>query len=297
MNRVKGFSLLLLTGVIYGTFGIFVRLLGEDLSAFQQLFYNCLFAVILILILKAVGVYRLTFSKLRKKDFIFYGVLYGINAILFTLAVLNAQISAVIFALYTGSFLASFVISSFFFKEKVTLKKLIGLVLAILGLIIFTYPLSLKSITLGFVLGLLTGVDDALCNSSSKYFEGKIPTTTLVFARQVGICFFGLIPILFLKQSIFPTLTVSSSLLLLLYGLLGLLASFTIIVGFQNFDLNLGTIVISSEIVTATVLALFLFQEVPSSNQMWGGVCIIGAIIVTNFAIPRTRKKSKFGSR
>ncbi len=170
---------------------------------------------------------------------------------------------------------------------------MIGLGLAILGLIIFTYPLSLSSITFGFVLGLLAGVDDALCNSSSKYFEGKIPTTTLVFARQVGICLFGLIPILFLKQSVFPSLTISSSLLLLLYGLLGLLASFTIIVGFQNFDLNLGTIVISSEIVTATVLALFLFQEVPSSNQMWGGLCIIGAIIVTNFAIPRTRKKSK----
>ncbi len=118
MNRVKGFSLLLLTGGIYGTFGIFVRLLGEDLSAFQQLFYNCLFAVILILILKVVGVYRLTFSKVRKKDFISYGLLYGINGTLFTLAVLNAQISVVIFALYTGSFLASFFISSFFLRKK-----------------------------------------------------------------------------------------------------------------------------------------------------------------------------------
>jgi drug/metabolite transporter (DMT)-like permease len=58
--------------------------------------------------------------------------------------------------------------------------------------------------------------------------------------------------------------------------------SFLTLIGFQNFDLNLGTIIISSELIFAPIFAALAFHEYPSANEIFGGLFIALSIILSN---------------
>jgi drug/metabolite transporter (DMT)-like permease len=66
------------------------------------------------------------------------------------------------------------------------------------------------------------------------------------------------------------------------YGFFSIAVAFLTLVGFQDFDLNLGTIVLSSELFFATIAGLLLFHEYPTQNEVTGSALIILAIIILN---------------
>jgi drug/metabolite transporter (DMT)-like permease len=54
------------------------------------------------------------------------------------------------------------------------------------------------------------------------------------------------------------------------------------IFGFQHFDLNLGAIVLSSELFFTILFGLFIFGEVSATSEVIGGICIVLAITLLN---------------
>jgi drug/metabolite transporter (DMT)-like permease len=69
----------------------------------------------------------------------------------------------------------------------------------------------------------------------------------------------------------------SNGTVLLLFGASLVSVSYLILKGFQSFDLNIGTVVLSSELVFGVILAFLVFAEKPRFVELAGGAIILAA--------------------
>jgi drug/metabolite transporter (DMT)-like permease len=86
------------------------------------------------------------------------------------------------------------------------------------------------------------------------------------------------------KQEILPSITPASWLIVIFFGLLIVAVNYLLLLGFRNFDLNLGTILLSSEMVFTPIFAFLAFGEAPSLYVIIGGVFIAASIVLVNFS-------------
>jgi len=65
--------------------------------------------------------------------------------------------------------------------------------------------------------------------------------------------------------------------------------------GFQHFDVNVGTVILATELFFATIFAFLLYHETPVPNEVVGGCLIFAASIVAsvNFAEMFRRRRAK----
>jgi drug/metabolite transporter (DMT)-like permease len=288
MNRLKGFLALLACAVIFASFSIYVRVLSNDLSAYQQIGFRNIIA--LVIGLAAVILSKQSFSSLvaiPKKYTFLYTITFPIAVVFFTLSVLEIKIVSTIFGLYLGALITSLLVGITFFKEKMTKMKLLSLILVSLGLITYAYPFDGSLLSIGFLLAILSGVFDATANSFRKYLAGKMDRFVLVVLQMVGGLVVAIGLILFSGQFAIPVISTTSWLVGIIFGISLVAISYLTLVGFQNFDLNLGTVILSSELFFASIFALVFFGEISSFTELLGGTLIILATLVANWTIEK----------
>lgn len=294
MNKFKGFLALLSCAVIFASFSIFVRILSQELQPYQQIGFRNVIALVIGTI--AVIASKQSFSTLKKvetKFIILYTMTFPIAVILYTLAVLQTTIITSIFGLYLGSLITSLIVGILFFKEKLNNMKILSLVLVLIGLISYTYPFDFSTLGIGFLLSILSGFFDASANSFRKYLAGKVDRFVLVVLQMVGGLGVAVALMTIFKQTSLPSLSPTSWVVGLLFGLCLVAISYLTLIGFQNFDLNLGTVVLSSEIFFASIFAFVFFQETSTFTQLLGGVLIVVATGVANIAIEKESRVHK----
>jgi len=280
MNKFEGFSALLLTGLLYGLFGIFVRLLSTQLLSYQQIFLRNVSGLVVALIVVFIIKASWSLSKKQKWSLFFFAFPYPLTIVFLTLSYLKTEIAITTFALYIGSLVATLLIGKIFFKEQVTKIKLLSLLLVLIGLTFFNLPFSSKSINVGLIFGLVAGVFSATNSSMRKLLGGQIDRFILIVVQMIGgIIITGLL-VLFFHQTHFPILSPLNSFIVFIFGLVVVLIAYLTLIGFQNFDLNLGTVVLSSEVFFAPLFAAIIFKEYLTAFELLGGIFIILAIIL-----------------
>lgn len=290
MNKTKGFFSLLIAGLIFGSFGILVRILNIELSSFQQIFFrnfvSFLLAVFIILIFKR----KISFKNTSKLNIVLFGISLPLTIIFYTLAIIKTKIIIAIASLYIGSIIFSLLLGIVFFKEKITLQKIISIIFAVIGLIFFASPFSLTSLNIGLVYGVLSGFMDVTSNSFKKYLSGKIDRFVLIAIQMFGGIIISLILIIYSNTLFIPQMSSQTIYIGIFFGLLLLTINYLLLVGFSNFDLNLGTIVMSSELVFASIFAYLLYKEIPTKNELIAVFFIILSIVSSNIAIQKNKK-------
>ncbi|MCL5091096.1 MAG: DMT family transporter [Patescibacteria group bacterium] len=284
MNKFKSFFALLASGIIFGTFGIWIRLLNKELTTYQQIttrsFIGFFFAVIIAFLLKQ----RLSLNKVNKLHLFGYLFFSPLDGIFFVLAMLNTKIVTAIFAFYASALLSSFFIGKIFFKEKITSVKFFSLLLTVLGLFLLSYPFSLVNFNLGFLFGIISGFFDTGVNVFRKLLSGKVERFVLAGMQMFVVAVVTLLLMGVINQALPVNISISTLIVVLIFGFLLMSISFLTLVGFQNFDLNLGTIVISSELVFAPIFAAIAFREYPTIKEILGGFLIAFSILVPNLS-------------
>lgn len=288
MNKLEGFFPLLLAGLFYALFGIFVRLLGDQLLAYQQIFLRNVSGFVLAVV--AVVITRASWSlTTNQKWFLFlFAFPYPLTTVFLTLSYLQTEIAVTSFALYIGSLVATLLIGKVFFKEKITKIKLMSLLLVLTGLTFFTLPFSSKSINTGLVFGLLAGISSAMSSSLRKFLGGQIDRFILIVVQMIGGISITSLLVVFFHETRFPILSLFNLFVLFIFGGLVVLIAYLMLIGFQNFDLNLGTIVLSSEVFFAPLFGAIIFKEYLTMFELLGGTFIIIAIILPNVPQPKT---------
>lgn len=280
MQDKKGFIALLLNAIILGTYGTWVRIFQHSLSGYQQVtarsIISCALAVIIFLFLR--GSWKI--NKSHTKHLALYLFCFALSTILFTLAALQTTIALSVFGLYIGSILTAFILGAIFFKEKLSLLRIASICFVLFALAAFTYPFSLQFLNAGFFIGIASGIFDGVGNAFKKYFAGKIERPLLIVLQLFSTLLVALFLTFTSHQSLFLNISVFIWVLMLVYGFCSITSSYLSLFGFQHFDLNLGTIITSSELFWAPVFAFLVFRETLTFYQFLGGILIAAAILI-----------------
>jgi drug/metabolite transporter (DMT)-like permease len=293
VNKLKGFFSLLLGAIIFGSFGIWIRFMSQDFAVYQQIAAKNIlafcFAVMLSLALKQKFPKKFT----HKKYIFSYVISFIVSVVAFTFSILETKIGTAIFALYAGSLLSSILGGHFLFQERLDQIKILSLLLVVIGLCTYVYPISPHSLNLGFILGIVSGIADTVTHISRRHLKEKIDRFVL-FSIQMfcGSCV-ALVLMAVSGQLYLPHISFASGIGSLLMGILTVTVAYFVLIGFQNFDLNLGTVVLSGELFFGSLFAFLIFGEAPSLPEFVGSCFIMAAIVVMNCNLENFKHRKK----
>lgn len=282
MNTNKGFFSLLSCGLILAFFGLLVRFLSKYIGNFTQVSLRMWIAVLIVL--PYFYFKKISLRAQPKNIFLFSTLIlsFPLYIVFFTISIMNAKLANALFYLFTSSLLASYILGFFYFKEKINYQKIIAAILSVFGIIFLTYPFNFVQGYLGIISGITGGFFWGLSNATRKFYTGKINRWLIILYQMiVGGAITLLLAIIFKEFNaniwIFNTYA-----LLLIFGVGLVLIQFLLFTGFENFKLNLGSIILASQLVFAQILGIFVLHEIPTFTELIGCVFIIVAIIISN---------------
>lgn len=274
-------------GALWGTIGIFVRTLyAAGFSPMQLIAFRAyISAAALVLFLALHDRSKL---RIRLRDiwcflgtgivsFVFFNYCYFI-------AISETSLSVAAVLLYTAPVFVM-VLSLFLFREKLTGKKIIALILAFCGCVLVTGlgQGDMYVTKTGLIAGLLSGFLYALYSIFGRYALDRYDTLT-VTAYTFVCASIGVTPLADLAG--IPALiggNVPLVLFILLFAICtGVFPYFLYTKGLSHVESSNASIAASVEPVVATVIGVLFFRETLSVWGILGIVAVISALAVLN---------------
>ncbi|KKQ24251.1 MAG: Permease [Candidatus Roizmanbacteria bacterium GW2011_GWC2_37_13] len=290
MNTNKGFLSLLSCGLILALFGLLVRLLHNFIGNFTQVGMRMLLAGLIVLPYLFIKKIPLKIDKQKPRLFSILVISFPLYILFFTVSINATKIANSFFYLFTSTMLTSYVLGYFYFKEKMDFQKILVAILSITGLLLFMIP-SIDSGLIGPVTGIIGGFLYGISNTTRKYYVDKINKWVIIFYQMI-IGALLILPIAYFLNEfgtnnwIFPSI-----LLITIFGLGLVLIQILLFVGLSNFRLNLGSIVLASQLIFVLLIAIFVFKEIPTLLEVLGAFFIGISVFLSNIQIKNSTLK------
>jgi drug/metabolite transporter (DMT)-like permease len=297
MISYKSYLLIAIAGILYGTITVSSQLLTNlGLSLYEISIYTTIFAVLL---LTPVVLIKREYLFKRKdiKFFVIYGLVQAFLQIFQMGGVaLGAPVAIVAFLLYTQPIYTS-IFGKFMLSEKISRRKLLAIVIAIIGLFVLLKPWDIETVgsTLGITFGFLGGIFLSLwiIYGRKSGLNKKHPITS-----SFGMFSFSLVWLLLFAPFIFLTNDITIIKFVaypLEYWIYFIIISFIIFVlpvnifykGVQKVSASTAGVVLLLEPISAAALASILFDQIITYNIILGGFLILlsNYIVVTEKVI------------
>lgn len=300
-NRKSKFAPLyvITAGILWGMMGLLVRRMNEE--GYTSMEITAFRAVISAVVLSAISlIIKPQSFKIRVKDiWVFLGT--GLLSVVFfnvcyfsCMTMTTLSVAAIL--LYTAPAFV-LILSFFIFKEKLTGRKLICLVMTFIGCVLVSGgPGSIKLSIPGLLLGLGAGFGYALYSIFGKiavkkgYSSLTITVYTFIFATAGTL-------ILIKPAHFINCLTVSRNSIPLeaFLVLLNTVAAYILYTkGLEGTETGKASILATIEPVTACVVGMIFFGEFPGIVAYIGIVLVLAGCIIQNI---KSEKTSNFGKR
>jgi drug/metabolite transporter (DMT)-like permease len=192
---MKKFVYILLAGFLWGFIGISVKLIHNEITPFTLNFFRFLTAFIILLILSPI--LDKNSLKLKKRDikpYAIIGLLFAITTTLFVFALSRTTISDSVLLQSIQPFFLM-IISYFYLKERITLTKIITLIVALFGIYIIS-PLTTGDL-IGNISALISGFFFALLTTYMRYEDKKLHHTSTLWYMLFAALFMLPFPFIF----------------------------------------------------------------------------------------------------
>lgn len=281
-KKYTGESLVLISALMFGSYGIFSRLLA-NFDIFYQTFVRC-FIITLIFIL--YGLYKGQFKKIEPSDYKWFLSILTITN--FTIAPIvyafqKLEIGTASFLFYASFTIFTYILGVIFFREKMTTVKLFSLSLAFVGLLlIFRIKFEL-ALLFPILMAILNGFASGFEVTLSKKISHKYSNT------QINALVFGSIAVTHLFISFVLGETMDAQLVttalpvLLIFVAAAIIGMVTVIAGFKYVEPSTGALIGLMEIVFAVIFGYIFFSESLGASTILGGSLIILASVIPNF--------------
>ncbi len=286
MFDLTGLTSLISCAAVFGISSILIRILSSELSDLGQAMARMLLAGLIALNIFIVNRKPLDLKRVKAWQLIIFAFAFPLIVIFLTVSINLIKVASAIFYLYVGKILAAVLLDIFVFKEKMNLKRSISIILLISGLLFFLNPFAEGfTLSLGIIFGLIAGVIASVDAAFRKVLSGLVDRWFLVWMPMLtgsALCF---VIIYFQGEDLNPIMSNNSFYILILSGALMIAAQMLMLIGFKHIDINLGTIILSSELIFTMIFAVFFFQEIPAVNEIIGSGFVIAAILNRNLKI------------
>jgi drug/metabolite transporter (DMT)-like permease len=285
----SGFWAILLSAIIYGAYGVLARYLDGAFGYFTQVLFRSAVALLIVAVFVFVSRTKFSLSKKDSLKAVLLGLSFFGGVVLFTVGSILDKISVVMFVFYAGSFATSFFVSTYYYREKVTLQKGIALGIVLVGLVITT-GLDFSNLSWGLLAAFGSGVLDAIANNFRKQLA-DLPKQEVLLLQFAIASVLSLLFIMLTKEVVIKDITTSAVVAGIAWGIFWIIGNQLIMIGYRHFDFLLAQIVLSSEIFFATVLAFFFFREIPNSFELIGGILIFVGVCVVDINFSNLKQK------
>lgn len=286
-NTPSGFFALLASGVVYSTFGILIRKMSLSFDTFTQVFLRCVITAVIALIGLFIRRTRFIIPKVPWYVFLLFLVTPFFSIASLTAGIQMIKAANAIFFIYIGYVATTFFLSTVLYKERVTVNKYFALFCVALGAFFISYPFIVASIW-GMVLAMLAGVLDGISSSTCRELE-KYDRFVLLFYRYTIGSLLAFVTMLFIHEQLPQVILPVSVASVLVVGASLFIIDSLWLYGFARFDLSLGSMLTSIELVIIPFINAIFLREYPTSLEMIGGVFVFIAIIFVNLSIKKTK--------
>lgn len=288
MKKIRSFIYILLSGMLWGCMGLFVRVLNKQgIASMDIVFLRAIVTAVAMVIY--LFIFHRRMLKIHWKDFwCFLGT--GIASITFFnfcyfKAIMMTSLSVAAVLLYTAPAIVM-ILSYILFHEAFTVRKVIAMVMTFFGCMLVTGMLGQQQAitTTGLLYGLGAGLGYAFYSIFSRYALEKgyhsltITCYTFIVTTVVSVFFTNVtkVSMVVFSSPLYVMLTVA-------LGLICTVAPYLLYtLGLQEVDNSHAAIIASIEPVTATVLGFVVFGENITVVKMIGMILVIGGMVVCN---------------
>ena len=244
--------------------------------------------VILVVFAKLSKGKKTAIPRAKMKYAVAYSILAATAILFFTLSIQNTSMANTLFTSNATELFIAFLLGSFLLREKITSRKIIAIGLALVGLILYSDSILVGSI--GIVFGLLGGATTALCNVLAKKLKGVDLGATMRMQFGLGAVFMVVLTLIFSPHDIVRTVSIEGIVATIVFAFVLIVATRLVLYGFQHSDVNVATVILSTQLAFGALLGFFLYQEVLSSNEIMSGALILCAAIIGGIAQKPTVK-------
>ena len=278
-SSLRGYVLIFTAAILYGTYGVWSKLMGTDFGPFYQGWVRSL---LIILMLVPFMMATKSFVPIKREDWKALGIFIAFcvctQAPLYY-AFNNAPLGTVQLAFYSLFIITAYIVGRFYLGETITRVKLISIALAFLGLVIVFGNAVIVFAPLGLLLAMFNGVASGAEVASSKKLE-KYPPILIVFWGWVFTLITHLPLSLLVGEEQVAIHFNEAWLWLVVYSVVNGLTFWMAIKGFQMVDASIGSLIGLLEIVWAAVFGAILFDEALGWSIYVGGALIIVAAML-----------------
>ncbi len=247
-----------------------------------------------------VLVFLVLYGLIKKKTFIVpqsklpaaaaLSILFALVVLFFTSAIENTTVANSLFTYYAANMVISFILGTLILREGLSVYKIIAIVLALAGLSV--YANALLAGNLGLLYGIAAGVCDGIANIFRKQLTGVDRNAVLSLQYLIGTVFTFMVTI-FSGQEIIRHASIRGTALTVLFAVVLIAGSNLLLYGFQHFDVNVGTVITSTELVFAAIMAYALFNERPAPHELTGGLMILAASFVGSGILQKQKQRGQ----
>ena len=279
---------MILSMIIFGTIGIFVELIALP-SGLIAAFRGISGALIIIIVMFLKG-HKPDFESIKKKLWLLAlsGVAIGFNWILLFEAYRHTGIPVATVCYYTAPIIVM-ALSPFILKEKLKLKQIICILLALCGIVAVSGVLQGgTSKFFGVALGLGAAVLYASVVLMNK-FMGEVPAYEKTAIQLITAGLVVLPYALFTSSDI--SFNTKSLVLLLIVGIVH--TGFAYLLYFDAVKkLKAQTVAIFSYIdpASAIILSAIIFMQIPKGSEIIGAVLIMCGAFFSEIDFPKNKK-------
>jgi len=282
---------LVLVASVYASFGPFIRLSANYFGDYAQIATRFAAAWMIVSILMRINGRNAPARELLGADWqtrrtvLLLIIAFPLSIVFFTLAVQRVQIGVSVFGLYSGSLTVTTLADLMSRRIRPTRLSIISLLVTIAGMGFLLGP-ELASEREPLISGILLAVAAGICEGLANYSRGEVQSSnhSQLLTYQFG---FGVVLAAALSmssgQSWFRQSPPLAILLGILYGAALVAIAFGLEWAFKRVSYQVGTQILSTEIVFAVILGSLLYSEVPNPASSIGGVLILCGALLAAF--------------
>lgn len=287
-----GYSLILFSSLLYGTYGVWSHLMGSSFGTFYQAWVRSL--IIILLMLPFMFASK-SFKKIKRQDWPQVGVFIGFcvfTQVPIYYAFNHAPIGTVQLIFYSVFIIAAYLVGKFYLGEQMNKVKILSMIIAFAGLaIVFNVSLLIFS-PLALLLAGLNGFASGAETSSSKKVSDTYSPALLIFWGWVFTFALHLpISLLIHERQLVPQLSVAW-LWLVIYSVVNALAFLMSITGFKYVDASVGSLIGLTEVIFGVLFGALVFHQSLTWSIYVGGVLIIVAGMLPDAVAIIKRKRA-----
>ena len=285
-----------LSAASFGFLGVPVRFLHDNGFAPLDITAVRLFVTTIALVIVALVVDRGLF-KVRKRDLLFF-ILFGFFKLMSDVTLFRAQVTIDLSLSTLLQMTAPYyvlVISLFLFRERITLMKILAMLVAFIGCIFVTgvitgsmHSLDFVGVASALISGLFFGLYTIGCKLGSD--KGYKPVTTMMytflFASLMTIPFANDVKVV---ESFVDVHLIAG--VLSLGVLMTLIPFFVSTWGVQKLEASKVSLISVMEVITACIVGYFLFDEEMTVLNIIGMSLVVASIVIMDLKINREIRK------